>query len=116
VFDAPDEVIRSLLRYTDWWQPTSTSILLVGAARRSTSVSDGFRAGLLETLDERTELMRRMQTLDDRHRSVLFLWYIKQLPVRDIAKAVKVSRRQCFRLRSKAVRMIVEFDPANAAA
>ena len=35
VLDTPDAVIRALLTYTDWWQPITTSVMQVGALRRS---------------------------------------------------------------------------------
>jgi DNA-directed RNA polymerase specialized sigma24 family protein len=105
---SPGEVIMALLRYTDWWQPTTSSVIQVGAARRSSSFGDGVPLGLLSTLDERTELCRRMQALDQVDRDILFLWYVKQLAAKDIASAKRVSRRQVFRRRLRAVRKIVE--------
>jgi DNA-directed RNA polymerase specialized sigma subunit len=108
LLDTPESVIRCLITYTDWYQPSTTSVLVVGTARRDRSVSDGFRDGLLESLDERTELGRRVRSLSPREREVLYLWYVRQLDVGAIARAARVSRRQCFRLRAKAVRKIVE--------
>lgn len=111
---SPSEVVRALLTYTDWWQPATTSILQVGAARRGTDPAQRFHAGLLDTLDERTELCRRMRQVEDRDRQVLFLWYVKQLAVKDIARAVGISRRQCFRRRARAIRMVVEASHPEA--
>jgi DNA-directed RNA polymerase specialized sigma24 family protein len=117
-FASPKEVIWALLTYTDWWQPATASIIQVGAARRGNSLPEGLRPGLLETLDERTELSRRVRMLGDRDRRVLFLWYVRQLEVRDIARDLRISRRQCFRLRANAVREIVKLgepdEPAEA--
>lgn len=100
-------VIQALLRYTDWWQPATASVLNVGAARRASDLGDGFSPGLLDTLDERRELCRRMQRLEERDRDVLFLWYVKQLDVFGISRALGISRRQCFRRRSRAVHRLV---------
>ncbi len=102
------EVIRTLVTYTDWWQPSSTSVLQVGVARRSNDLAEGFRPGLLDTLDERTELSRRMQSVEERDRYLLFLWYVQQLEVADIARRVGLSRRQCFRRRTKTIRSLVD--------
>jgi DNA-directed RNA polymerase specialized sigma24 family protein len=107
VFDSPTEVIRGLLTYTDWWQPASTSVLQVGSARRGSDFLDGIRDGLLDTLGERAELCRRMQQVGHLDRQILFLWYVKQLSAQDIARAVGVSRRQCFRRRAKAIRALI---------
>jgi DNA-directed RNA polymerase specialized sigma subunit len=109
-------VIWSLVTYTDWWQPSSASVLLVGAARRSNARSDGMHPGLLETLDERSELCRRIAKLDERERQVLFLWYVRQLPVKEIAAVLDLSARQCQRLRAKAVKTIVDLGAEEQAA
>jgi DNA-directed RNA polymerase specialized sigma subunit len=112
----PAGVVRALLRYTDWWQPGTSSVIQVGAARRDASISDGIPLGLLSTLDERTELCRRMRFLSDAERSVLFHWYVRQLAVEDIACELRISRRQCFRRKASAIRKIVELgEPKRAA-
>jgi DNA-directed RNA polymerase specialized sigma24 family protein len=102
-----EEVIGSLIRYTDWWQPATSSVLQVGWARRGNNLSDGIRQGLLDTLDERAELCRRMRRMDDVDRRILFLWYVKQMPAQDISKQVGISRRQCFRRRARAIRILL---------
>jgi DNA-directed RNA polymerase specialized sigma24 family protein len=115
MLESPRQVVWSLLTYTDWWQPATTSVLQVGAARRKSQFPEGIPAGLLETLDVRAELCRRVSLLEDRDRQVLYLWYVVQLPAEDIAKAVRISRRQCFRRRARAIRKIVEFGEPEAA-
>ena len=103
-------MIRGLVRFTDWWQPQTGSILQVAGARRSVGFGDGIADGLLDTLDERAELAYRVrERLDDTDRT-------RALPVvrprvagpRDISKQVHVSRRTCFRRRSAAVRALVD--------
>jgi hypothetical protein len=117
VLNTPDEVIRALLTYTDWWQPVTSSVIQVGALRRSSGGSvDGIRPGLISTIHIRTELSRRMNRLHDRERTILFLWYVRQLAVTDIAKSIRTSRRHCFRLRAGAVRKIVELGEAEQTA
>lgn len=112
----PGAVVSALLRYTDWWQPGTASVIQVGGARRDSSFTDGLPSGLLSTLDERTELSRRMQLVSERERNVLFLWYVRQLAVEDIARELRISRRQCFRRRASAIRKIVELgEPRQAA-
>lgn len=113
---SPSAIIRSLVSYTDWWQPSTSSVIPVGAARRGSAATDGLRPGLLESLDERTELSRRMRSMDDRDRHLLFLWYVRQLPVSDIAQELRISRRHCFRLRSGALRRLVELGDSDRAA
>jgi Sigma-70, region 4 len=114
--DQPDQVIRCLLTYTDWWQPNTTSVYCVGGPGRDRMLADGIRPGLLEHLDERAELCQRMQKLSDRDRRLLFLWYLDQRPVEEIAEALGISRRQCFRRRRQAIQAIVEAGETDRAA
>jgi len=116
MLDSAPGVVRALLTYTDWWQPTTASILKAGTSRRTNEHRDGLREGLLDTLDERTELCRRMSFLNDRDRAVLFLWYVRQSSVAEIASQAGISRRQCFRVRSRAVQTLVKLgEPEEAA-
>lgn len=107
-FPSEHHVIHYLVTYTDWWQVITTSVLQVAGSRRDSTASDGFREGLLGTLDARTELCRRVWELDPADRHLLFLWYVRQLPVEEIAKQIGRSRRQCFRRRGRAVRSLVD--------
>jgi hypothetical protein len=116
VLSTPEAVVRALLTYTDWWQPTTASIYRVGG-RRGTFGTDGIRPGLLDTLPERDELCRRMEQVEERDRRLLYLWYLRQLPAHDIARELRISRRQCFRRRAAAVWKIVELgQPAETVA
>jgi hypothetical protein len=110
---SPSQVIRCLITYVDWWQPSTASTLHIAAVRHRRDYAngmrpDGFRPGLLETLDERTELCRRIQFLSERDRQLLFLWYVVQFPVEGIAEALGISRRHCFRRRAAAISQLVE--------
>lgn len=116
MLDSGREVVRSLITYSDWWQPATTSVLRVANARRDSDFGDGFRSGFVETLDERRELCRRVGRLSDRERTLLVLWYVMQLHVDDVAGALRISRRHCFRLKAGAIRKIVELgEPQEAA-
>jgi len=110
LFGTVPEVVYALLTYTDWWQPFTSSVLQVGGARRTSGFGDGIREGLLDTVDERSELSRRIRALDERDRRILVLWYVGQLPAHEVAKEVGISRRHCFRRRSAALRALVDDD------
>jgi hypothetical protein len=107
VLSSPRQVIWALITYTDWWQPNTASVYRIGA-RRETFASDGIRAGLLDTLSEREELCRRMLQIRESDRRLLCLWYLRQLPVHEIAQELQIGRRQCFRRRASAINRIVE--------
>jgi DNA-directed RNA polymerase specialized sigma subunit len=57
-----------------------------------------------------------MLQLSESERRVLFLWYVRQLGVEDIAQELRISRRQCFRRRTSAIRKIVELGEPDRAA
>lgn len=101
-----EQVIRCLVSYTDWWQPDTTSVLQVTASHAKNH--EGFREGLIETLDDRTEICRRMEHLHDRDRRLLFLWYVEQQPTDHIARSLGISRRQCFRRKARAIKALVD--------
>jgi DNA-directed RNA polymerase specialized sigma subunit len=112
--DSPQRVIRCLVTYTDWWQPDTSSVLQVAGSRSQNS--EGFRQGLIDTLDERSEICRRMEHLRDRDRHLLFLWYVEQRPTEEIARALGISRRQCFRRKSRAIRTLIQLGEPDQAA
>jgi DNA-directed RNA polymerase specialized sigma24 family protein len=116
VLETGRDVVRSLVTYSDWWQPATASVLAVAGARRDGNFGDGLRSGLIETLDERTELRRRVGLLSERDRRLLLLWYVAQIPAQDIATTLGISRRHCFRLRARVIRKIVELGDAEEAA
>lgn len=116
MLDSPAQVIRCLITYTDWWQPATSSLYQVGAASRDKNLPEGFRAGLLDHLDERTELCRRMELIEERDRALLVLWYVEQLPVEDISRRLHISRRHCFRLRANAIQTLVDPGDSETAA
>ena len=114
MLETEQQVVFCLLTYVDWWQPSTSSLLQVPPGRRNRRTSDGLRPGLFETMDVRSELRRRVLRLGDRDRKLLLLWYVKQLAVEDIARALRISRRQCFRRRAHAIRKIVELGDEAA--
>lgn len=108
----PAEVIHCLITFADWWQPSTSSFMAIGGCKRKDR-SDGLHPGLVNTLELRSELCRRMELLSDKDRELLFLWYVRQLHVDDIASITRISRRQCFRRKSSAVRYLVDAGANN---
>ena len=54
-----------------------------------------------------------MSQIAEQDRRLLYLWYLQQLDVYEIARELRISRRQCFRRRAAAIRTIVELgEPA----
>jgi len=115
VLSSRTDIVRCLVTYTDWWQPATSSVYHV-TGTRDRDLGDGLRPGLLDHLDERAELCRRMEQVEERDRHLLVLWYVEQLPVDEIAPILGISRRQCFRRRSQTLRSIAEADEWDAEA
>jgi DNA-directed RNA polymerase specialized sigma subunit len=115
MLDSREQVIRCLVTYADWWQPATSSVLKVAQARPDKNFGDGLRAGLLDTLEERSELCRRTALLSKDNRQLLFLWYVKQLHVDDIAGTLGISRRHCFRRKNQAIKRLIELGNPEAA-
>ena len=119
MLDSEPEVIRCLVTYTDWWQPRTTSILEIPPTGQFRHRPNTFRQGFVEHLDERNELVWRMSWLEEVERKLLFLFYVTHLPAAEIASAVGLSTRQCFRRRRHALETLValgESDEAEPAA
>ena len=102
MFGNVGQVVRALKAYRDYYQPKSSGILLV--SNRTTDVdADPFRRGFLDSLEARTEILSRLSSLDERERAVLMLWYVMDLPVREICEELAMSRSACYRLRDRAL-------------
>lgn len=115
MLDGPSDVIRALIRYMDVFDPSTASIVLVGR-RGSRFGRDAFRGGFIAGIEERAELVRRLQRLNPRKRNVLCLWYMSSLPAIDIAKHVGISRVHCYRLRKQALSEMTRTDEEMAQA
>jgi DNA-directed RNA polymerase specialized sigma24 family protein len=111
----PGAVARCLVTFPDCLQPSTGSVLSFSGIKRKDR-GDGLRPELINLLEVRVELARRMQLLEERDRELLFLWYVRRLHVDDISGVLGVSRRQCFRRRAGALRTIVEAGKPKAAA
>lgn len=97
------QVVRALKTFREYYHPRSSGIL-TGVISRTTDVdADPFRRGFLDSLELRTELLRRLSSLDERERSVLMLWYVMDQPVHEICGTLSLSRSHCYRVRDRAL-------------
>lgn len=102
MLEHPSEVVRTLVRYRDIFDPRTGSIIVLTGATAAPG-RDPFRGGFIAGIEERAELLRRLGHLDHRKRLLLFLWYVTSLPVTQIARRIHVSRMHCYRLRNQAL-------------
>lgn len=109
MFETVAAVVRALKTFRDFYHPKSSSILLVSNESPDPD-ADPFRRGFLASLEERTELLKRLAALDERERAVVMLWYVADLPVREICAKLSLSRSHCYRIRNKALQAMAEPD------
>ena len=101
------EIINALRRVPEVYDPRSTSVLTVRRGGRNGDPNP-FRRGFIDDFEERAELMRLLQLLDDRSRMLLVFWFVDGLPVVAISRRLHVSRVHCYRLRDRALRTMLE--------
>ncbi len=109
------EVKRAISRLEDFYDPVTGSIVLLDGTRGKDAYRDEpFKAGFLDTLDERHEVARRLALIDERKREILLLWYLETLPKDEIAKRVGVSRMHVYRLHGQAIQEIIAMGEEEA--
>lgn len=100
------DIVRALERLRDFTAPRSVSLMTLGGG--SDPHAEPFRAGFLSTMDERHEVLRRLQRLDERARLLLLLWHVEGTPVTKIAARLGISRVHCYRVRRTALDAMVD--------
>lgn len=102
MLDTVGGVVTALKTFRDYGSPKSSSV--IGFGRGNIDIdADPFRRGFLAALETRTELLKRLATLDERERAVVTLWYVADLPVREICERMKLSRSHAYRIRDRAL-------------
>jgi hypothetical protein len=112
MLDTFASVERALTRYTDVLQPRTSS---VSTLSRTSAGGDRFpfHPGLLDDLEERSELRRRLRWLEDEEALVLLRWYIEGARPELIAGALRRSVRHVYRRRVSAIERIVALGSAD---
>jgi DNA-directed RNA polymerase specialized sigma24 family protein len=112
MLDSFASVERALGRYTDAFQPCSGSISAVPSAR-SGGDRFPFHPALLDGLEERAELRRRMAWLPEGEARVLIRWYIEGAHPDAIARDLGCSVRHVYRRRAAAIERLVAMGTAG---
>lgn len=111
MYQTAGQVVRALKAFRDYYQPQSRSVLT--ASSKTTDVdADPFRRGFLESVDLRSDLLKRLSSLGERERSILIHWYVMDEPVGEICEKLSLSRSHCYRLRDRALDEML--DPESA--
>ncbi|MHB8510951.1 MAG: sigma factor-like helix-turn-helix DNA-binding protein [Actinomycetota bacterium] len=109
MFDTVNGVVTALKTFKDFYGPKSSSIMTPGHGSIDID-SDPFRRGFLTALESRTELLKRLASLDERERAVVTLWYVADLPVREICDRLELSRSHLYRIRDRALKAMAGSD------
>ena len=110
----------ALTHYTDCFQPRTGSVTSLGGGK-SAGTGHPFHHALLEDLEERTELGRRMAWLEREEAVVLLRWYVEGARPEVIAAGLARSLRHVYRRRMSAIEALValgrsdEFEDADVA-
>lgn len=113
MFRTTSDIVEALRRAKEPYDPQTTSLLLV---RRTSHdpLSDPFRAGFLQWIEERHELSRLVGSLDERSKQLLLQWFVEDRPVAHIARELGISRVHCYRLKEKALNAMLEASHSRA--
>jgi DNA-directed RNA polymerase specialized sigma24 family protein len=112
MLDCFSSVERALTRYTDPLQPRSGSVSVVPSTKPSGDRFP-FHPALLDGLEERTELRRRMAWLGAEEATVLVRWYIEGARPEKIAGDLGRSVRHVYRYRVAGIERLVSLGRAD---
>lgn len=76
---------------------------------------DPFGHGFVAHIDTRAETKRRLASLEPRLRLLLYLWYVEERPVTEIAARLGCSRVHCYRLRDRGLEALAKSMTSDAA-
>jgi DNA-directed RNA polymerase specialized sigma24 family protein len=113
MLDTFESVERALRHYSDALQASSSSIMTCSSSGSSGADRFPFHPALLDSLEERTELRRRMVWLEPEEREVLVGWYVSGLGPHAVASAMGRSVRHVYRLRRSAIDYLVSMSTAG---
>lgn len=102
MYETIDQVVAGLKAFRDHYGPKSSSVAVASNRGRDID-ADPFRRGFLDSIEARTQMLQRLATLDERERAILMLFYVADLPARDVCDRLRLSRSHAYRLRDKAL-------------
>lgn len=109
------DVVTALKSFGDFYSPKSTSVLVATGKPLDVS-ADPFRRGFIDSLEIRTELLKRLAGLEERERTAVMLWYVSETPVRELCARLGVSRATLYRLRDRALGNMIDADASRTQA
>ena len=107
MLDTPGEVIKTLKTLNDYYCLKSNFIIYPKSNKTDIRDREPFRPGFLSSIDERKELIRRLDKLNKREKTILVLFYTFAKPMDYIEHKLHLSCRQCYRIKKKALQNII---------
>jgi RNA polymerase sigma factor (sigma-70 family) len=102
------DVTRALSRLFVRVPAKSGSVIFVSGRAGKAARSGDRGYGFIGHFEEQEELTRRLRRLGERDRLLLFLWYVEEWAVSEIAERLGISRVHCYRLRDRALDKLTE--------
>jgi DNA-directed RNA polymerase specialized sigma24 family protein len=112
MLDSFPSVERALTRYADQWQPSTGSVSVVPTTKPNGDRFP-FHPSLLDRLEERTELRRRIGWLEHEEAVVLVRWYVEGARPDAIARDLGRSVRHVYRYRVSAIERLIALGRAD---
>jgi sigma-70-like protein len=106
-FETTSEIISALRRARDFYDPVTTSLMIIRKNNGSRH-DEPFRRGFLTTFEERAYLIGLFRVLEDREQTLLLLWFLGGVPVAQIARRLRMSRVHCYRIKERALHKLLK--------
>jgi len=107
MLDTPGEVVNTLKTLNDYYYLKSNFIIYPKSNKTDIRDREPFRPGFLSSIDERKELIRRLNKLEERGKTILLLFYTFGKPMDYIEHKLHLSCRHCYRIKKKALQNII---------
>ena len=101
------EVINTLKTLNDYYYLKSNFIIYPKSNKSDIRNREPFRPGFLSGIEKRSELLKRLNKLNKNEKTILLLFYTFCKPITCIEHALRLSCRQCYRIKKKALQNII---------
>ncbi len=110
MLDSYEEVISTLKTLNDCYYLKSNFIICPKLSKLNIGYREPFCLGFLDSIERRKELVRRLNKLEEREKTILLLFYTFGRPINYIERGLFLSCRHCYRIKNKALEKIINFN------
>ena len=107
MLDTPGEVINVLKTLNDYYCLKSNFIIYPKSNKTDIRNREPFRPGFLNSIEKRSELLKRLNKLNKNEKNILLLFYTFCKSITYIEHALCLSCRHCYRVKKKALQNII---------